>query len=163
MVAVNHAGFEAELLALREDLARRALSLSRNPADAEDLAQDTVLRALAHREQFKEGSNLRAWLMRIMHNRFLDGRRRRKYEPVAADFQGVELEAPPSVREEIPRPDMDEVLEEIDPAHRAMFILYQFRGFTYREIAEILGRPLGSVMSGIFRARQKLRTLLKGK
>lgn len=164
MARPDRGEFDRALVALEEPLFHFALSLAGNPQDAADLLQDTFVKILRSRGQFEEGTNLRAWASKIMRNAFIDRRRRRRYEPVPVDEVGTAEPARPA-SSAAGRPagiveDVREALGRLDPDHRAVLVLCDIQGYRYREIADILGVPIGTCMSRIHRARRKLKELL---
>jgi RNA polymerase sigma-70 factor (ECF subfamily) len=158
-----------EALAHTDALYRTALRLTRNPAEAEDLVQDTFLKAVRFERRFQRGTNLRAWLFTIQTNTWRNRRRDRGRDPVAVDSDVVErAEARPAVsvspEDELLRASMDvslqHALEQLAPAFREAVWLRDVEEFSYGEIAEILGIPVGTVMSRISRGRRPLHQLL---
>ncbi len=151
-----------DLLAHERDLYRLALSLcGGNAQDAMDLTQDTFVKALRKLDHFAPGTNLRAWLGQIMRNAFIDERRKRRRDPVPAEL----LDLPPAAeRAALPGEDLPgalrRALNELDPETRALLLLSDVEGYRYREIAEVLDIPMGTVMSRLHRARRKLRARL---
>jgi RNA polymerase sigma-70 factor (ECF subfamily) len=152
--------FSRDMLNLEGDLHRLALSLSANEPDARDLVQTTFVKGLRNWKKFKPGTNLRAWLSRILRNTFIDGRRRQAYTPASIDFQEGFEPAQKVGNDDISREEVAVALERLDAKSRALLVLCDIEGYAYREIADLLGRPLGTVMSGIHRARRKLREAL---
>ncbi len=167
---------EAEALTYLDPLYRTALRLSRNPQDAEDLVQETYLNAFRALDRFEEGTNLRAWLFRILNNAFISQYRRRKRRPSnsldeVSDFylydhlvQGSVAPAQENPEQEVLARIGDEAvlraLEELPVEFRQVELLADVEGFSYREIADILGIPMGTVMSRLYRARRRLQQLL---
>jgi len=167
---------EAEALGQIDALYRTALRLSRNPQDAEDLVQETYLNAFRSLDRFEEGTNLRAWLFRILNNAFISQYRRRKRRPSSSledvtDFYLYDhlLDGGVSPRPENPeREVLDRIgdervlsaLEELPVEFRQVELLADVEGFSYREIAAILGIPIGTVMSRLYRARRRLQKTL---
>jgi RNA polymerase sigma-70 factor (ECF subfamily) len=157
--------FEQEALALMDRLYTTALRLTRNEGDAEDLVQDTYLRAFRSADQFEPGTNLRGWLYTILHNTFLNQRRDRRRNPVDADSEAVE-QAPAAVEESgnpeelLLRATMDTelraALDNLPQAFREAVWLRDVEQFSYDEIAGIVGVPVGTVMSRISRGRRAL-------
>jgi RNA polymerase sigma-70 factor, ECF subfamily len=154
-----------------------ALRMTRNPSDAEDLVQETYLRAYRGFEGFREGTNLKAWLYRILTNTFINQYRAKKRRPDQVDLDDVEdffiyrrlggLEAAAAERtpetevlESIPDAEVKEALESIPEQFRMAVILADIEGFSYKEIAEILEVPIGTVMSRIHRGRRQLQQRL---
>jgi len=154
-----------------------AMRMTRNPADAEDLVQETYLRAYRGYGGFKDGTNLKAWLYRILTNTFINTYRARKRRPEQVDLDDVEdfylfrrlggLEGAAAARtaetevlDAIPDAEVKAALEELPEQFRMAVILADIEGFQYKEIAEILGVPLGTVMSRIHRGRRALQKRL---
>jgi len=168
--AQRAARFEREALPYLVQLYPTALRMTRHRADAEDL----VARAYASFGQFKPGTNLRAWLYRILTNTFISSYRKRQREPViATDIDGWQLVragSPPSsglraadieVLEHLPDPCVTRALRQLPEAFRTAVYLADVEGYPYREIAGILGIPVGTVMSRLHRGRRQLRSLLR--
>jgi RNA polymerase sigma-70 factor (ECF subfamily) len=169
------AGFEAEALGYIDSLYRTALRLTRNPADAEDLVQETYLKAFRSAGRFEPGTNLRAWLFTILHNTARNRARDRAREMVTIDSEAVERAAeggpgfgdtagatPESllVRETLD-PDLQAALDALPEAFREAVWLRDVEEFSYAEIAEMLSIPVGTVMSRISRGRRLLFDALK--
>ncbi|HYC77827.1 MAG TPA: sigma-70 family RNA polymerase sigma factor [Planctomycetota bacterium] len=169
------ARFEAEAAPHLDALYRTAARLARSPADAEDLVQDGLLKAFRFFDSWKPGTNFKAWLMRVLYTTFVSGRR--SAGPPLVDLDAVgELETPAdALVRELDRPDYAEreaaVLEAVDDRIKAavdslpeelrvVFLLATVEDLKYREIAEVIGRPLGTVMSRLFRARKALQDRL---
>lgn len=157
--------FEQQALALIDRLYSTALRLTRNPADAEDLVQDTYLKAFRSAAQFRPGTNLRAWMFTILHNTFLNARRDEGRAPVEADSEVVEQAADVAagggtpedalVREAMDA-DVRAALDSLPDTFREAVWLRDVEQFTYDEIARIVGVPIGTVMSRISRGRRLL-------
>jgi RNA polymerase sigma-70 factor (ECF subfamily) len=154
-----------------------ALRMTRNPADAEDLVQETYLRAYRAFDSFQEGTNLKAWLYRILTNTFINQYRAAKRRPEQSDIEDVEdlylyrrlggLEAAMAGRspeaevlEGIPDTEVKEALESLPEQFRMAVLLADVEGFAYKEIAEILEIPIGTVMSRLHRGRKQLQKRL---
>jgi RNA polymerase sigma-70 factor, ECF subfamily len=160
------AAFEREALACLDSLYGASLRLTRNPADAEDLVQDTYLKAFRASDRFEPGTNLKAWLFTILHNTFLNRRRRAVKEPVAVESDEIErLAADRPGRAHTPEQillrdtldvDLQEALDALPEAFRQAVWLRDVEEFTYAEIAAMLGVPIGTVMSRISRGRRLL-------
>jgi RNA polymerase sigma-70 factor (ECF subfamily) len=158
--------FEREALACLDGLYGAGLRLTRNPADAEDLVQDTYLKAFRAANQFEPGTNLKAWLFTILHNTFLNRRRRAVKEPVAVESDEIErlaadLPGDPQTPEEILLRDSLDVdlqaaLDALPDAFRQAVWLRDVEEFTYAEIATMVDVPIGTVMSRISRGRRLL-------
>jgi RNA polymerase sigma-70 factor (ECF subfamily) len=156
-------------LALLDRLYAVALRLTRKEADAEDLVQDTYLRAFRSAGQFAQGTNLRGWLFTILHNTFLNQRRDRSRDPVDANSEVVEqaphvVEGAGNPEELLLRSTMDTelraALDSLPEAFREAVWLRDVEEFSYEEIAGIVGVPIGTVMSRISRGRRALHDLL---
>jgi RNA polymerase sigma-70 factor (ECF subfamily) len=150
--------FEQRLLELQQPLYQFGLILCGSTQEAMDLVQEAFLKALRSRRSFVAGTSLKAWVMRILRNTFLDQRRRRKYEPRPSDSVD-EAAAAPS-RTGAASEDVRHALQRLDPDHRALVVLCDLHGFKYREIAELLDIPIGTCMSRLHRARRRLRELM---
>ena len=145
-----------------------ALRMTRNPTDAEDLVQETYLRAYRGFEGFREGTNLKAWLYKILTNTFINQYRAKKRRPDQVDLDDVEdfylfrrlggLEAADATR--TAESEVIDALESLPEQFRMAVILADIEGFSYKEIAEILDVPIGTVMSRIHRGRKQLQKLL---
>jgi RNA polymerase sigma-70 factor, ECF subfamily len=166
--------FEREVLPLLPSLYSAALRMTRNPADAEDLVQETYLRAYRGFASFQEGTNLRAWMYRILTNTFINSYRKKQREPLTVPEEDVEdwylydrlgeSGAEPSAEAEViarmPDEDVQRALEELPEVFRLAVLLADVEGFSYKEIAEILGIPIGTVMSRLHRGRRALEKAL---
>lgn len=170
------ARFERDALGLRPQLYAHALRLARNPADAEDLVQEAYARAYRGFDGFQTGTNLRAWMFRILTNVYLTDYRRKRSEPSAVstsqleDWQQVLIaghsSAPlPSVEAQvvdlIPSPRVSQALRAIPQGLRTVVYLADVEGLPYQEIASLIGIPDGTVHSRLFRGRRRLRSLLE--
>jgi len=164
----NAEDFSAEALQFLEPLFATAMRLTRNRADAEDLVQDTFVKAFRHAGQFKRGTNLRAWLYTILHNTWRNRRRDASRDAVEVDSEQVEQAAAGAGgAEDAETPerilmrstldaDLQAALDELPEAFRQAVWLRDVEEFTYAEIAEMLGVPMGTVMSRISRGRRLL-------
>lgn len=162
--------FDQEALPHLDALYRVALRLTGDPARAEDLVQDTMLKAYRAWRQYRPGTNAKGWLLTILRNTFINDYRRRKLEPVAMDLEAVEPYAlPRDVAEADPEGDFfsrivdEKVLEAIDALptdFREVLVLSDMEGMSYAEIAETLQVPIGTVKSRLFRARRLLQSAL---
>jgi RNA polymerase sigma-70 factor (ECF subfamily) len=144
-----------------------ALVLTRNMTEAEDLVQDTYLRAASAAHQPDAGSNVKAWLFVIMRNAWLNQVRHRNSGPKFVELdtggpQGDELQESPHVvyLRKLEREQVQRAIESLPDAYREIVVLRDIEGFTYQEIATVLDCPAGTVMSRLGRARGKLRKLL---
>jgi RNA polymerase sigma-70 factor, ECF subfamily len=169
--------FERDVLPLLPSLYGSALRMTRNPADAEDLLQETTLRAYRGFASFQEGTNLKAWLYRILTNSFINTYRKKQREPKTVDgpedldewflfdrlgAQSVARSAEEDVLANIPDADVKEALESIPENFRMAVLLADVEGFSYKEIAEITDVPIGTVMSRLHRGRKALEKALYG-
>jgi RNA polymerase sigma-70 factor, ECF subfamily len=170
------AAFEAEALASLDSLYRTALRLTRVPADAEDLVQDTYLKAFRAADRFEPGTNLRAWLFTILHNTARNRARDRARDTVAIDSELVDraVDAPPLggraagaetpeslLLREMLAPELQAAIDDLPPAFRQAIWLRDVEEFSYAEIAAMLSIPVGTVMSRISRGRRLLFDKLK--
>jgi RNA polymerase sigma-70 factor, ECF subfamily len=168
--------FEDEALPLLNQLYGGALRMTRNPQDAEDLVQETYLKAYKAFHSFKQGTNLKAWLYRIMTNTYINSYRKKQRQPAQqlteeiTDYQlyttsshdstGLES-AEVLALENLPNGDIVDALNQLSDDYRLVVYLADVEGLAYKEIAEAMGTPLGTVMSRLHRGRKQLRGLLK--
>jgi RNA polymerase sigma-70 factor (ECF subfamily) len=167
--------FERDVLPLLPNLYAAALRMTRNPADAEDVVQDTYLRAYRGFATFKEGTNLKAWLYRILTNSYINTYRKKQREPQTVEgpddidewylydrlgARNVELSAETEVLDRIPDQAVKQALESLPENFRMPVLLADVEGFTYQEIADIMETPIGTVMSRLHRGRKALQKAL---
>src|SRR6476659_8201441 len=165
--------FEAEALASLDSLYRAALRLTRVPADADDLVQETYLKAFRSADTFEPGTNLRAWLFTILHNTARNRLRDRARDVVAIDSDVVERASelqPAGGHAETPEtallretlaPELQSAIDALPDAFRQAVWLRDVEEFSYAEIAAMLAVPIGTVMSRISRGRRLLFDKLK--
>ena len=173
--AALRARFERDVLPLLPSLYGAALRMTRNAADAEDLVQETYLRAFRGFAGFQEGTNLKAWLYRILTNSFINTYRKKQREPQIVEGpddvdewylydrlggRNVEASAETEVLDRIPDADVKTALESIPENFRLPVLLADVEGFSYKEIAEIMDTPIGTVMSRLHRGRKALEKAL---
>jgi RNA polymerase sigma-70 factor (ECF subfamily) len=168
--------FEAEALRHLDALYRTALRMTRSEADAEDLVQETYIRAFRFRDQFTLGTNMKAWLFRILTNTFINTYRRKTAQPEVTDLEGIDefslyrrmaddraASTSPDPEAELLNSVVDtevtDALEELPEKFRTT-VLLDVEGFSYKEIAEMLGIPIGTVMSRLHRGRKFLQKRL---
>jgi RNA polymerase sigma-70 factor (ECF subfamily) len=160
-----------------DSLYNTAYRMTRNSEDAEDLVQETYLKAYKYYDKFEEGTNLKAWLFKILKNTFINNYRKKKLEPRSVDFAEIEdsfervlrrdtSESPTDPESEyftgVLDDDVRRSLESLPYDYRMVVILADLEDFSYKEIAEILDCPVGTVMSRLYRGRKLLeKTLLK--
>lgn len=169
-----HERFERDALPLLRDMYAAAIRLTRNPTDAEDLLQETYLRAYRGFAGFEEGTNLRAWLYRILTNTYINMYRKQQREPqtISEDEaeewylysklseRGAEPSAEVTVLESLPDEDVRAALDSLPEQFRIAVLLADVEGFSYKEIASILDVPIGTVMSRLHRGRRALEKAL---
>ncbi|HEX5937052.1 MAG TPA: sigma-70 family RNA polymerase sigma factor [Actinomycetota bacterium] len=169
--------FERDVLPLLPGMYGAALRMTRNPADAEDLLQDTTLRAYRGFATFQEGTNLKAWLYRILTNSYINTYRKKQREPKTVEgpedqedwflfdrlgAKSVERSAEEDVLEQLPDDEVKRALESVQENFRMAVLLADVEGFSYKEIAEIMDVPIGTVMSRLHRGRKALEKALYG-
>ena len=160
--SANRRSFEESAFEYMDALYNLACHLTRNRADAEDLVQETYLRAYTHYDQFEQGTNFKAWIFRILRNASINRYQKEKTRGTTVDLESAELELP---RESFPLQrtnsftgkDLEAGLAQLPDEYRVAVLLAFVEGFTYREIASITNCPIGTVMSRVSRGRRQLR------
>jgi len=167
----DRAAFEAAAMPYLDSLYNTAYRMSRNAEDAEDLVQETFLKGYRSYGQFTPGTNLKAWLFKILKNTFINEYRRRQAAPKKSDFAEIEdafeSQLSPDAAGQMKNPeeealanafdeDVQRALDLLPADYRMAVLLADIEGFSYREIAEILEIPVGTVMSRLYRGRKLL-------
>ncbi|MDE1991496.1 MAG: RNA polymerase sigma factor [Rhizobiaceae bacterium] len=151
--------FEAEVLALLPSLRRYSRSLTRSDADGEDLLQDCVEKVLTRRTQWR-GMNLRGWVLTIMTNLYRNGLRRDGGRSFVDLEDGAELPAAETSSDPLERSRLEAALNSLGEDYRAVLMLVVVEGYSYQDVATMLDIPIGTVMSRLSRARQKMTGLM---
>ncbi len=170
--------FEEQAIPYMDQLYAAAMRMTRNPSDASDLVQDTFVKAFAAFGQFQQGTNLKAWLYRILTNTFINGYRknqRNPYQGTIDELEDWQLGGAESVTQgrstrsaeaeaidHLPDSDVKDALQSIPEDFRMAVYFADVEGFSYQEIADIMKTPVGTVMSRLHRGRRMLRELLAG-
>ena len=167
--------FEAAAMPFVDGLYNTAFRMTRNAQDAEDLVQETYLKAYKYYDKFQEGTNFKAWIFKILKNTFINSYRKKQKQPHQSDFAAIEesfesqvsdrvtdrLKSPEDeLLEKVLDEDVQRALESLPDDYRMAVILADLEGFSYKEIADILEVPLGTVMSRLYRGRKQLETAM---
>lgn len=168
--------FEEQALQYMDQLYAAALRMTRNPADAGDLVQETYMKAYAAFKSYEQGTNLKAWLYRILTNTFINSYRKNQREPYQGAIDDLEdwqlggaesltqgrttRSAEAEAIDHLPDSDVKQALQSIPEDFRLAVYLADVEGFSYQEIADIMKTPVGTVMSRLHRGRRLLRDLL---
>lgn len=174
--AQTNSGFEDIAFQYMDSLYSTALRFTRNTEEAEDLVQDTYLRAYRFFDKFQTGTNFKAWIFKILTNTFINKYRKKARTPQQVQLDkvayGLENEEPPErvaewsgydeeKYDELFDDDITVALSQLSEEFRMVVLLADIEGFSYKEIAEIIGRPSGTVMSRLFRGRRMLQRILE--
>jgi len=176
-VGVTSWNFDSQVMPYLDSLYNTAYRMTRSAEDAEDLVQETYFKAYKYYDKFEEGTNLKAWLFKILKNTFINNYRKKKLEPRSVDFAEIEdsferivrrdnSEAPADPEAEfftgVLDDDVRKALESLPYDYRMVVILADLEDFSYKQIADILDCPVGTVMSRLYRGRKLLeKALLK--
>lgn len=175
----DHATFADDAMPLMSGLYCAALRMTRNAADAEDLVQETYLKAYRAYERFEAGTNLKAWMYRILTNTYINAYRKKQRRPDESDIDDVEdlylyrriggaegavlgRSAEDELMEMFGEDEVKVALEDLPEHYRLPILLADVEGIAYKEIAEILDIPIGTVMSRLHRGRKQLQKRLHG-
>jgi RNA polymerase sigma-70 factor, ECF subfamily len=167
--------FEQAAMPYVDSLYNTAYRMTRNSEDAEDLVQETYLKAYKYYDKFEEGTNFKAWLFKIMKNTFINNYRKKQQAPPQSDFAEIEESFERVVQDDANQParnpeeellskvldeDVQAALEQLPADYHMVLVLADLEGFSYKEIAEILEIPVGTVMSRLYRGRRLLEAAL---
>ncbi|RYJ04221.1 MAG: sigma-70 family RNA polymerase sigma factor [Acetobacteraceae bacterium] len=154
--------FHADLVALMPKLRVQALALSRNRATADDLVQDAAMHALAARDSFTPGTNFRAWMYRILRNRFISGLRKRRDIIDIEDAPAAALAVQDSTEDRLTLQELQKALDTLLPVQREALFMVVLQGMSYEEVGAATNCAVGTAKSRVFRARRHLAACLLG-
>ena len=154
--------FHADLVALMPKLRVQALALSRNSAAADDLVQDAAMHALAARNSFTPGTNFRAWMYRILRNRFISGLRKRRDIIDIEDAPLAALAVPDSTEDRLTLQELQRALGTLLPVQREALFMIVLQGMSYEEVGAATNCAVGTAKSRVYRARRHLAACLRG-
>ncbi|MCX2746563.1 sigma-70 family RNA polymerase sigma factor [Arthrobacter sp. MI7-26] len=171
----RRARFERDAMQYVDQLYSAAMRMARNPSDAEDLVQEAYTKAFSAFHQYKPGTNLKAWLYRILTNTYINLYRKRQREPLQSNSDTIEdwqlaraeshtssglRSAEAEALDHLPDSDVKSALQSIPEEFRLAVYFADVEGFAYKEISDIMNTPIGTVMSRLHRGRKMLRDLL---
>jgi len=163
---MNNHHFLEEYKGLEHRLYAFAMKLTRSKSDADDLLQETVIRAYSNREKFEIGTNFKSWITTIMRNTFINDyrtKKRRNLVDGSLDDHSYSIESnivPNNSESNLMMEELSKILETVKPKYRIPFLMY-YKGYEYQEIATEMNLPIGTVKSRLFTARQKLSALIR--
>jgi len=167
--------FEAAAMPFVDSLYNTAFRMTRNSEDAQDLVQETYLKAFRYYDKFQEGTNFKAWLFKILKNTFINNYRKAQKTPPQTDFAEIEDSFESQLSQEVTRQlkspeeellenvldeDVKRALDDLPTDYRMAVILADLESFSYKEIAEILELPVGTVMSRLYRGRKLMEAAM---
>ena len=167
--------FEDAAMPFLDSLYNTAYRMARNPEDAEDLVQETYLKAYKYYDKFQEGTNFKAWLFKILKNTFINTYRKKQQTPRQGDFAEIEdafeIQVSEEIRDRHKTPedlalegvldaDVQRAIRELPPDYRIAVLLADLEDLSYKEIASVLDVPVGTVMSRLYRGRKLLESEL---